>query len=99
MAIIKMKDKKGITSIWFEFMDWKKCFQTWRSEEMIHGDNIQLVVSTHPYSSGYWIEKKGNKLSTKDYCYIGKEVYDLEKRVIKGIALAEKEHSGVTLIL
>lgn len=80
-----------ITPRTFEFKEWKDCFETWCGDEPVSSEQMQLVISTHPYTSGYYIEAKGTELTKGDLCYTGKEIYELERRVIAEIALAERE--------
>lgn len=88
-----------ITQMYFEFRHWKECFEAWHSAVPIYGDAIQLVVSTHHYTSGYYIEEKGKELTAGDMCYTGKQVNAFEKRIIKEFEKAEKQKRGVRFIL
>lgn len=73
-----------VPSINFEFKDYKKAFDTFRNYVDTYGiENIQMVVSEHPYSSGYWLESSGSQVyNALDHRYTGDEVFELEKRVI-----------------
>ena len=68
-------------SLYFEFMDWKNAFSKYYELEK-EGLNLRLVVSTHWAPSGYWIEDSNHKLGEGDIAYIGKEIHELEKRII-----------------
>lgn len=79
---------------------WRQCFEAYRECETEHGaDNIQLVLSTHWASEGYWIEAKGKDLSAEDYAYTGTEVWEFYERLKTEIEAAEKEgrHPKFTL--
>jgi hypothetical protein len=59
---------------------------------------MQMVISTIPYGSGYWIEKKGTELGANDRLYIGNDVLELEKRIIKEVERAKKRKTYPRLI-
>lgn len=98
--VLENKKSETITQMYFEFRHWKECFQKWKDIALVHGDeNMQMVISTHPYTSGYYIEKFGTKLTDSDICYTGKQVDKLEKRIIKEHHQAEKQERGVKFTL
>jgi hypothetical protein len=88
-----------IVQMHFDFKDWKECFTTWKENLPIYGDNMQMVISTHWASAGYWIEHLGKELTHGDTVYVGKEVMELEMRVKRGIKQAEESHTAPCLIL
>jgi hypothetical protein len=73
--------------LFFEFKDWKECFQSWKDNIKIY-DDMQMVISTHSLTSGYWIEKKGTHLTQGDIAYTGSQVDELEKRIIEEIEIS-----------
>lgn len=79
-------------NMYFEFREWKECFASWHK---LNDRDYQLVISTHPYTSGYYIEFLGKKLTPTDICYVGKEVGALEKRIIKEHDHAKNMKRGV----
>lgn len=68
----------------FDFKDWKDAFACYY-EEQAKDSSVRMVISTHFYSSGYWVENNTAELNPEtDYAYETlKEVKELEKRVIK----------------
>ena len=89
----------NIDQLHFEFKDWKECFKSWKDNIKFYGEeNMQLIISTHSFTSGYWIEARGKELTDSDIIYVGKKVVDLENRFMKEIELAEKEKRGVNFI-
>ena len=81
-------ENEEISQMAFEFKDWEKCFSTWRKNEAIYNDAMQLVISTHWASQGYWIEAKGKKINPRtDYVYVGQQVYELETRVKQALSI------------
>lgn len=87
-----------ITQMNFDFKDWKECFKVLRDNLEIYGDEMQLVISTHFLTSGYWIEEKGKDLTKTDIVYTGNEIFELEKRIEEEIILAEKENRSPNFI-
>ena len=76
----------------FDFKDWEKCFK--RCFELLEqGVEIQLVISTHQYSSGYWIENKTAPIEIAgNYFYQTKfAIKELYGRVCNYV---EKERKG-----
>jgi hypothetical protein len=68
----------------FEFKDWKEAFQTYY-KEVEKDPSLQLILSTHPYSSGYWIEQ-GQLEDRYSYIYSGmREAKKLEQRIKRAI--------------
>ncbi len=82
----------------FEFNQWEEVFKVWKDNLKIYGDEMQLVISTNPYTSGYWIEYKGATVTKGDKVYVGKQVLELEKRIIKEHQTAKKEERGVHFV-
>lgn len=78
----------------FKLKDWQKafdCFDKWGA------DKVQLVLSTHPYTQGYWLEDRGVQVyDDLDFLYVGEEVYELRKRVEDALAKTI-QHRGVIL--
>lgn len=95
---IKGSSSEPITQMYYEFRQWKECFATWRRNLPLYGNAMQLVISTHQYTSGYYIEERGKELTQTDICYVGKEVDKLEKRIIKEHEKAIKQKRGVRFI-
>lgn len=83
----------------YQFIDWKYCFKAWRRYNDLYPNQIQLVISTDPITSGYWIERINEKVGGGDYPYRGKQVDDLLKRISDEHQLAQKEERGVKFIL
>ena len=89
-----------IGQLYFEFKDWKDCLNSWRDNLELYGEkNMQLVISTHPITSGYYIETRGKELTKGDHKYCGKKVFEQEKRVKAAIEKAKKNHTSPPLIL
>lgn len=75
-----------ISQMFFEFNQYNEAFSAWHENLPIYEDKMQMVISTHEYTSGYWIEHAGKEYNpVTDYCYTGDEVIALEKRVRKEI--------------
>lgn len=87
-----------ISQMHFEFKDFEKCFSTWRKNLPIYGDSMQLVISTIPYTSGYWIEPLGTDVQDGDVVYTGEQVDDLERRVKEEVAKAPLSNRSPRLI-
>lgn len=90
---------KKFDAINFAFRDYKDAFDKFREYERLHGsENVQMVVSEHPYSAGYWIESSNVQVyRVTDHKYTRQEVYDLEIRVEKGIVEKGNFHNGIIL--
>lgn len=58
--------KEDITTQHFEFRNWKQAKSQWIKNNNLYEGQIQFVISTHPYSSGYWIESLGKDLTHGD---------------------------------
>jgi len=66
----------------FEFKEWKDAFRFWDENKDLYDGKIRFIVSTHPYSSGYWIEDLQYELQGDCVVYAtDSEVQDLRKRV------------------
>ncbi len=86
--------------MYFRLNDWKQCFATWHTIAKQMPNHFQLILNTHPYTSGYYIEQLGNVINQLyDHVYIGNEVAELEKRVKAKTAKCEKAHTAPGLIL
>lgn len=46
-----------ISQMFFEFNQYNEAFSAWHENLPIYEDKMQMVISTHEYTSGYWIEK------------------------------------------
>ena len=66
----------------FEFKDFKLAFSTYENLIKEGYENLRLVISTHDYTSGYWVETTDKKLSNSDFMYHGEEVFKLKERVM-----------------
>ena len=69
---------------YYQFNEWKVCFDDLR--EMIEEGrtkNLRLVLSRHPYSSGYWIEQSIKEVGPDDTAYTPDAAFELEKRIIE----------------
>lgn len=72
--------------VFFAFSEWEKLFKQWHDNYEKYKYKKQLVISTHEYTSGYWIEKLGKKINPAiEYVYKGGEVFELEKRVREAV--------------
>lgn len=71
----------------FDLKDWQLAFQHYRKQKERYGvENVQFVLSTHPYTEGYWVERRGTLVeSFEDFVYLDNEVDALEERVKKGV--------------
>lgn len=87
--------KKTFVSEYFEFLDWRKCFDRFRELQDTYGDNLRLTIATKFYVSGYWIERVSFKTYDGDIIYTGDDVDKLEKRIIQEHETAKKEERGV----
>lgn len=83
----------------YEFNQWEIVFKLWRGFTPEEKKSHQIVISTHHYTSGYWVEPIGTDLTNGDYKYVGKEVDELMKRVETEIETAEKQERGVVFTL
>jgi len=97
---VKKKEPK-IHPKGYDFSEYLKCFEDYNAAVKKYGaGKIQLVISTHWCSEGYWIEPRGNEINKEtDYVYTGSQVDRLFKRVSKGIekAKAAKKEPGLIL--
>jgi hypothetical protein len=93
-AINKATETDHIPQIHYDFCQWEEVFTTWR-ENVKLGYDMQLVLSTNPYTSGYWIEYKGADVTKGDKVYTGKAVFALEKRLISAHGKAKKNECGI----
>ena len=75
----------------FEFYQWEEAFKTWEENLPLYGDAMQFVISTHPNTAGYWIEKKGTELKNGDYLYTGRKVIYLKRRIENEIFAAKRD--------
>lgn len=67
-------------SRYFDIRDYKKAFKVFRKEKRLD-DSICLVLSTHTYTEGYWIERN-SKPSNTSFIYTSiQEVDNLEQRI------------------
>jgi hypothetical protein len=94
----KPAERDRVPQMKFEFHQWKEVFKTWR-ENLALGYDMQLVISTHPYTSGYWIEYRGSEVTPGDHVYTGKRVDALEKRIIAEHKRAAKKERGIKSLI
>jgi hypothetical protein len=81
----------------FELRDYENVFLYLKS---LKKEKVQLIVSTHWATQGYWIEPLGTTVtSEEDFLYRGKEILGLEKRVRKEIKEAKIENRNPKFIL
>lgn len=82
----------------FEFKDYKEAFKKWKS---IDQTGMQFIVSTHPYSSGYWIERQDftEGFINDGHRYSHEEVLELEMRIEFELERAINERSSPRLTL
>jgi hypothetical protein len=74
----------SISQMFFEFKDWKRCFETCEENLPIYGNEMCLIISVNPITSGYWIEEY-DPITTDTIngkLYRGKEFEELKQRVI-----------------
>lgn len=65
----------------FEFRDWEKAFASFYRMKR-DDDSLRLVIDSHPYTSGYWIEKGKESTGTEIGIYnTVDEVKRLEQRL------------------
>ncbi len=57
---------QDITTTHFEFRNWLQAKRHWEKLQPLYEGYLQFVQSTHPYSSGYWIEEKGKEVTKFD---------------------------------
>lgn len=75
----------------FDIQDYKKAFKKFR-ELKKKDDTTCLVLSTHTYTEGYWIENNAKPNNT-DIIYTDiQEVTNLERRIDRGKKLIEEAH-------
>lgn len=85
--------------IHFEFNQWEQCFAKIR-ELWLGFVDVDLIVSCHPYSSGYWIELAGGKLSESDIRYGGyNDIVSYEGRIRCEIKDAENKNKSARFTL
>lgn len=82
----------------FDFKDWELAFKEYYDKEKQFPNQVCLVISTHPHSSGYWIEPLNLPTSHLDFRYSGISVKELEDRVKKEIERATKQHRSPHLM-
>lgn len=83
-----MKTNTIDVQLHFELSDFEEAFEAYKENQLLYGDDVVLVLSTHPYTEGYWIEKKPDsaQLPETDKMYVGDDVFALENRVKEAIA-------------
>lgn len=93
-----MKTNTIDVQLHFELRDFEEAFAAYRENQLLYGNNVVLILSTHPHTEGYWIEKKPSsaQLPKTDIMYVGEEVFALEKRV-KDIMSIETPIMGIIL--
>lgn len=68
--------------IQYDFKEYKQAFKHFYQCTELYGENeVQLIISTNWYSSGYWIETGNKELGEGDIKYSFKEAKELQKRV------------------
>lgn len=88
-------------SYYFQFVDWKKCFEKW--DELISKHDptfFQLVVCEDRYAEGYWIEPCGKDTgNSRVYFDDGIDtVSDFKSRLIEEFESAKIENRPVNFI-
>lgn len=77
--------------IHFEFNEYLKMFDAIKECHKQDID-VDLIISTHPYSSGYWIELPGQDIGECDHRYAGfNMIKEFEKRLINELCRSAKE--------
>lgn len=88
-----------ITQMYFEFNQFEEMVEVWNDNVSLYGDAMQLVISRHPYSSGYWIEANGKELTDqRDRAFTGEAAKDIIQRIEKEIREAKEEGRTANLI-
>lgn len=100
------------TQFFFEFKDWKDAFATYYRKhcgERLHDDNgkflgkregdpsIMLLISTHPDTAGYWIERDAEPDEHTHIYLTTREVRNLERRVKRRIEKSNGYATGLIL--
>lgn len=67
--------------MYFAFRDWERAFATFYRMKR-EDETLRLVIDSHPYTSGYWIEKGRSSTGTEIGVYnTVDEVKRLEQRL------------------
>lgn len=73
----------------FEFNQWEAAFACYfKMVEQFGAENVQFVMSSHPYTSGYWVEQAGCKVSLDDTVFPHDKVAFLRDHVQQEISTA-----------
>lgn len=74
---------------WFEFHEWEKAFETVKQLRS-DGQDVILKISTHQYTSGYWVEPPTRTVLKGTFVYdTDEKIDDLEARVRKSARLTK----------
>lgn len=82
---------KLFESEYYEFTQWKDAFSKYYELEKQFPNKVQLVISSHFCTSGYWVEPLNTTITPLDERYSGISVNQLEDRVRKEIEKAAKQ--------
>ena len=85
-------------SKFFEFNQWQNAFKYWHLNQKKFKNNLRFVISTNPYTYGYWIEPINNRLSDGDIVYHDDQIIDLFNRINQEINDAISQNRKPNLI-
>ena len=73
--------------LFYPFMEWEQCIEAVRKMQERYGvDKVQLVLSTHWTTSGYWVEYEGTEFSPigliYDVKYVGDQITEFVGRLV-----------------
>lgn len=84
----------------FEFKDWQQAEAAWKDAQETYDDPV-LIISSHHYTSGYWIEEDKElhgEDAKKSIKYRGEAATDLFNRIRQELEQAKSEGRGVRFI-
>lgn len=95
-----MNNKSTPLPLFFDTQDWELAQSKLNEVAKEHGeDGVQLVMSNHPFTSGYWIEKSGVEVTSPlDMVYSYTEGVKLFENIAEEIKQARQESRMPKLI-
>jgi len=75
----------------FDFREYEDAFKCYKDYYAQYNGQVQMVICSSGYISGYWVEPLHEKLTEGDVLYVGDEVTALEARVRAAIEARGKQ--------